>query len=557
MARTNKHKNKLPANLPGAVRCVPLNIPDDPEYSAMLLGLVRQLTNWSRYDIEPGKDRDDVVSLWRNVTYAPLVDAILNDDRCSGTLPEESDCQEINAFHPAITYWPNHPILTPGITLGPYEETCWMTGESFVFSNANEAMINPLCYTQADMGELLEFGAPSWTLHFTGQGEIDVHFRQQPQGGVVWIFPDGNPLVGQAIDLSFISVLDFLSFEALLIFLGLVTGNEDTEFVHTVEFTTPGPHTLTAWYLPSGEAEPPYLRAGGGLAKIQLCGVSLELVEMPPVYTLDCNDGVIRLLADGVPASTIDLLECGVTGPEGPQGPPGVDGAPGAPGPQGPPGADGADGADGEDGADGAPGAPGAPGADALQTYHMLKFDHFLTSWPYIFVGASGAWSTSSAFTPDLEGTAPNQTWRMALEIQLNEMVTLRKVRFTINLAPGSIRTEDITWSWIRQRPTHTASQSGATLQGGSELFDEGFILAAEPEGNYILELNMDRRNTTTGVAFNFQLSMFSPTPTTMIGEAWSIIASDFLIEGIPVGWMAERASDVVIVDAIPVTWPL
>lgn len=227
------------------------------------------------------------VDLW----VADVIARLFHEDDCSPETCDEPTCFEIEATHPAITYYPNHPIKSPGYAPPPYEYPAWTDGAGYILAGAGDAMINPLSIE--NLSSVLEIGAPSWTLHFQGAGEIDVTFISQPQGGMVWLFPDGNYLLGQKVDLNYISLQDLIGIGPIFDLLGEITGEDQTsDSVFTWVFDTGGSHTLTAWYVPAIDFnDVPYLFFGGGLRKIQLCGPTVE-VETP------MDDDTLKVLID-------------------------------------------------------------------------------------------------------------------------------------------------------------------------------------------------------------------------------------------------------------------
>lgn len=168
----------------------------------------------------------------------------------------------------------------------------------------------------------------------------------------------------------------------------------------------------------------------------------------------------------------------------------------------------------------------------------------------------AGAWTANSGFYPSYEGTPPNGRYNLLLEHQWNEDVTIRKLRFTIYLAPTSIRTDDIAWQVIHERVTHTGTQSDATLQSGDFLIAEGDIPAATPEGIITIECDVDLRKTATSTSYNIRFQMFTPTGgTTSSGSPANVFSTDTLAEGMPVHWQVARAENVDTLDALPVDW--
>lgn len=271
---------------------------------------------------------------------------------CSPETPPDN-CYVLTPDHSAIGWFPNNPFLTPN-TGFPWPAPAWCNDCGVPgLSLPSDALIRiDSAPFFTDLSDLLSSGVPSFTVYFSGTGEVDLRFRQVLLGGFAWVFPDGNPLLGQAIDLEWRDVGDFAGTDLIEVFIGILQGDlvGTTEITHEVQFATAGSHTVTAWFFPKVEPDSwPPLGWGGGLASVQLCGESIVLEDAPLPYTIDCNSGIIRLLLDSNPVSTIDLSTCGVTGPTGPQGPQGPTG------PTGPPGQDGTDGIDGQDGADAMP----------------------------------------------------------------------------------------------------------------------------------------------------------------------------------------------------------
>jgi hypothetical protein len=184
-------------------------------------------------------------------------------------------------------------------------------------------------------------------------------------------------------------------------------------------------------------------------------------------------------------------------------------------------------------------------------TYHELEFAHLDTSWPLIIVAGDGLWQDEQGFIMESVGTPPNHTWRLSVEEELNEQVTLRKLRIRLDLRPN--REDDVTWTLILQRGTHTASQSDATYQTGSQLFAEGVILASQGGTILDLDFDLDRRKTNTATGFNFVFTLFGPLGVTFGVSPIAITRTFWICEGIPVGWMAARAELATITDSIPV----
>lgn len=271
-ARRAKHKRyTIPSEIdPEGFRCIQLQIPDSDEYAQLLASALRELGHWQNYTTTGDNQGRRVGIHWQEVFRA--VD--WSGDGCVIEQPEESGCYEIGAFHPAVTYWPNNPILEPFEDQADYGAVVWNTGSAYTLANEHDAVINPLAFLQLNIGQMLSVGLPSWTLSFEGSGQIDVRFVSQFFGGAAWVFPDGNPLLGDLVSLDYIDLLELASVQALLTFFEVFFQNDDqtSEVIESFNFDTEGPHTLTAWYLPTAGADPPFGGVGGGVRGFKICG---------------------------------------------------------------------------------------------------------------------------------------------------------------------------------------------------------------------------------------------------------------------------------------------
>jgi len=84
------YEHRLPTVLnPSGDYCVPLYIPLDPQYTALLLGALRTLEETERYERDPDYDDESakiVVNQWRTRTITPLIEAIANGQACGGSM---------------------------------------------------------------------------------------------------------------------------------------------------------------------------------------------------------------------------------------------------------------------------------------------------------------------------------------------------------------------------------------------------------------------------------------------------------------------------------------
>lgn len=284
------------------LKCLAVN----EEYAKIIaLALERMLY----HDAWTGTDADvqRVTQQIEHIIGQLLIGDCLDDGGCD---QPEGDCVEIGAFHPSIGYFPNHPVLQPDYAGPGYASPAWVRGPSVPGYSPDDAMVDPFSLDLfASWEDMFNSGVPSWTLHFDGKGEIDVEFMMQVQGGMVWIFPDGNILAGDLVDLNWRALDEFNSTD---IFFDIINALQADPGIFTRDysrdFLTDGPHTLTCWYLPVGDLDPPWAFIGGGLRSIQLCGNITLLEDEVVAYTLVQNGCSVELQADGVPVSTIQVM---------------------------------------------------------------------------------------------------------------------------------------------------------------------------------------------------------------------------------------------------------
>jgi hypothetical protein len=315
--KRKRHRHALPQLIdPALFRCIPVSIPEDPEWLALFVGAVDELGKRSAWDYDPATvaDLKTVSDHWRDITD-DVQQVILDGTPCEAATPSDpQDCTIISATHPAIGYFPNHPVHSPDGG-GDWPTPAWCTDCNLPgLGLSTDVLIRveagPFFINFADM---LASGLASFTLYFSGEGEIDLRFATVPAGGTVWVFPDGNPLLGLMVDLEWVDLDDFLGTALIEIFLGLIQGTlaNQTTVTHETVFTTPGSHTLTGWFFPKVEVvEWPPIGWGGGLRSVQLCGDSIVLEDAPMSFELTCAAGVIGLEVNEIEVSTIDLAVC-------------------------------------------------------------------------------------------------------------------------------------------------------------------------------------------------------------------------------------------------------
>lgn len=98
------YEHRIPTVLnPTGDLVVPLFIPHDPQWSGLLLGVLRQLEEVERYERDPNFDNENalvVVEQWRTRTITPLIDAIASGETFEMTVPPGSSVQFFGSSAP-------------------------------------------------------------------------------------------------------------------------------------------------------------------------------------------------------------------------------------------------------------------------------------------------------------------------------------------------------------------------------------------------------------------------------------------------------------------------
>jgi len=229
---------------------------------------------------------------------------------CEPEQPIETECVAVGPFHPSIEYWPNHPILSPGYHPDNFSAPVWITGAGFPGVDENDTIINPASiFTPIVLTEHWSVGVPSVRLHFSGVGEATLTFTNAVQGCMAFAFPDGNPLLGDFIDLASVNIDDIIGLGWVTAILEFLTGGFANEVYHKVKFETPGDHTITVWFLPVDD-EIPFVGFGGGFRRVEYCGEITIVEESVMVHDLNLDGCNLELRLDGIPIDTVDLEPC-------------------------------------------------------------------------------------------------------------------------------------------------------------------------------------------------------------------------------------------------------
>lgn len=315
----NKNKAGIPANLtPLGTRCIPVNVPDDVEYISLFLGALARLSKQSLYDRDAAHSAKVVASTWDAVYQETLLN-VLNGVTCEDISGTDS-CSDHIPDSVFISYTPNNPYTTPDLTPDGYSLPPFYTNPSIPLPGVlpSDAMVNFAAIVNLTLPGLIASGLPRYRVSFSGTGRIELAHVKVPQGGLIAITTDGNPLSAQVVDLNSISLIGLDTI--LDIFTNITDATEEVEIITRHDFTVAGSHYIDVTFLPNVSLDV-ILGFGGGLRKVTTCGNIVLATDAPSDFCDETSDTMIRqkpdepciiqTSTDGETwVDTIDLLMC-------------------------------------------------------------------------------------------------------------------------------------------------------------------------------------------------------------------------------------------------------
>jgi len=303
------YRVKLPDVLePVGDKCVPLFIPDDPDYTTMIVEHIRKLTLDHLYERDDENSALIVRDQWRERTFVPFIEAVINETGCAGGSENTGTCFRFDATNEIFQFYPNDPYTDPenlddetqiasllrwgrwdsaDPTRDPFFELLVEKVSGFLGYFANDAMLqidpagifaNPI----TKLGNLIDiftnFPFPYVLIEFSGTGELEVELLNVPLGGRAILIPD--------LDLSPSALWDTVvgffdngvelppSWEFAELNRDVVSIPPETLASLTVEFefTEDSDHTMHVVFIPTLNDEAPLLFPFGGIREIEACG---------------------------------------------------------------------------------------------------------------------------------------------------------------------------------------------------------------------------------------------------------------------------------------------
>lgn len=266
----------IPDNLDvGTRKCIMIEIPDDPQWSAVFWGHFAELTRWFNHDRDPtGSKAKTVAAVWMDI----FQQAVIAD--CPET-PEISECcVEYPASHPIVQFAPNDPYRTPDHTPFGYLFPPWQRVETeggiITGSEVNDAVLSVASMPPLLIPALFLSGFPRFNVQFSGSGTIELHFLEVPLGGYAVVVVDNDPLQANIVNLSTVTTEDLSDLAALADLIPLVTAaNLVQRDILEVVVDGGGDHRIDVTFIPAitiGTEGIGISGFGGGIRKVVFCG---------------------------------------------------------------------------------------------------------------------------------------------------------------------------------------------------------------------------------------------------------------------------------------------
>ena len=272
--------------------CVP--VPDDVNHRRAFLAALNELARPHSWQWDGGVNPSGPALVWADIF--DVVSARLGAEMCDS---EPINCREYTNTAPFIQYFPNDPRFTPDLIPAGYLFPPWYfatAASNLTYGTFPGDIVTSLDrFPPGSLPTILPAsGLPRCRVNVNviGGAEVRVYIRNMVAGSLVQSTVDDD-----------IFTISFWDVTKDLISIPAETGDQ-VIFEHV--FATGGAHHIDLIVVPKANDEIPFIFHGAAIEHVEICG---EIVHVP-TYNLTCADGVIQLLADGVPVDTIDLAVC-------------------------------------------------------------------------------------------------------------------------------------------------------------------------------------------------------------------------------------------------------
>jgi len=322
----NAKRKIIPAQVPPTLEriCIPVRVPNDPEWIALFVGAVFELTKQQLWDRDAGHLAASIAAVWREV-FVQMQASMALGEQCNDLGIPTDGCVLFMPNAAFFGYAPNNPFSTPNLTPPGYFMPPFYTDPLIPLPGVlpTDAMVNFASIpVGATLLELLASGFPRIRIPFQGAGEIEIELVRVPQGGIALVTLDGGIDYIKVVDLNSVSIIGLPVLEDLLDVV-LEPNVAETEILE-VKTDGAGAHFIDVTFLPNIGGEV-LLGFGGGLRRVSYCDLAEPGdVPVPEFRIVNCN---LEWRPDDAGGWTILGNVCGAAGEDGQDGLTGASGA--------------------------------------------------------------------------------------------------------------------------------------------------------------------------------------------------------------------------------------
>lgn len=356
-----RYDYRIPSDLiPNGDKCVPVLIPDNPEYVRIFTSHLRKLTLDMLYQRDDDKSALVVREQFLTRTYVPFLDALTSGDGCGdGGVSGGFDCLRLTTTENVIEFQYNDPFLPNNMDgdstfLGEWNR--WQDlrdllpqqVENFIdaFENStsldadmgyfpNDCMIfpkipdNPIDSAFGGIADLAQFKFPYITVNLRGSGEFEIELLNTPLGGTAMITWDFNPNVGaivqDLIDGNPINLNNIIFTELSRDMTQIPPSTLERNSVE-IQLEDDIEHVVRVYFLPTIDyTNLQFAGFGGGIRSVTACGnldfigIDGSTINQSNVGLRSARDGVLKgiVLSDvrsGVRDGILDVFRLAVAG---------------------------------------------------------------------------------------------------------------------------------------------------------------------------------------------------------------------------------------------------
>lgn len=307
--------------------CVPLFIPNDPDYVKLLVRAIRLLELDRHYERDENHSAIIVREQWSTRTISPLIEALASDNGC--TAQENVACDYFPTWHSSIEYIPYNPFseeddgLHLDYPIAPFFRFAridtWFPDwiEDYFFGEIEHATgyrENDVFVSFFSLPTLRNpfngLDYPTIKIIVNGAGLVRLRLLSVPNGGRALITVDDTPDIGDIFNAVFSPTDKIVELNRDLLAFPPET---DLDSIEEIELSENSEHKIYITFLPVINDEIPFFQMGGGFRGLDVCS-GVSLIDIDTGLPVDKTEfkptkGFIMATQDEICAGVICAME--------------------------------------------------------------------------------------------------------------------------------------------------------------------------------------------------------------------------------------------------------